>query len=162
MWTEQLVTRKKMLRYVLIVALLPLALATEGWTPCDDGSPVPTKLEVEGCDSAPCILRRGQSIRYEATFISTKYSENVTSFAHFREIESGITGNFPLPSDQRDTCRRLINSSCPLYPGEEITHELVMPVYIFYPSAMALELTMFVQNDEGGVEKCFKLLATTL
>lgn len=52
-----------MFRFLLLVTLLPIiAFATEGITPCSNGEPMPTKVDVANCDVPPCILPRGDSI----------------------------------------------------------------------------------------------------
>lgn len=52
-----------MFRFLLLIALLPvIAFATEGLTPCKNGEPMPTKVDVENCDRVPCILPRGGSL----------------------------------------------------------------------------------------------------
>lgn len=150
-----------MYRIALLATLLPVVLATEGWRACD-GLPAPVWVNITGCDGPPCDLPRGQDIYYQSMFTTTDYSDVLTTYADFREIESGIAGNFPLPSDQKNTCARLIGSRCPVYPDEDLIYELKMGVLRIYPTNMALDLKMYVRDASGATISCFQILATTV
>lgn len=82
--------------------------------------------------------------------------------AYFREIESGIAAEFPVPGDKADTCEWLMSTTCPIYPNEDVIFKLDMPVLLIYPKNMELDLKITVENEDKTILSCFQVLATTV
>lgn len=101
------------------------------------------------------------------TFFKTKnilaeYSDSLKTRAYFREIELGIASEFPLPGDKAKTCDWLLSTTCPVYPTEDVTYKLEMPVLLIYPKHMELDLKITVENEDKTILTCFQVLATTV
>lgn len=151
-----------MLRTVLLLAVLPaLALATEGWRPCP-GIPTPLSVNISDCAVVPCLLKRGSSVSWLSEFTVEEYSVNLTTRAFFDDLTTAITGEYPLPSSQKDTCSNLIGGRCPLYEDEEVGYQGQMPVLIIYPPNIDLDLMMLVENENSRNLTCFQVLARTI
>lgn len=48
---------------------------------------VATNVTVSGCDSSPCILKKGSSIKITVDFVSRKYKSSCSLLSEKREIE---------------------------------------------------------------------------
>uniref|UniRef100_A0A336KZH3 CSON001914 protein n=1 Tax=Culicoides sonorensis TaxID=179676 RepID=A0A336KZH3_CULSO len=150
-------------KFILITCLLScpiLVFGTEGIRECP-GLPVPQFVNISGCDKAPCALKRGQNAEMISGFLSNEYSDNLKTRAYFREIESGVAGEFPLPNDKGNTCDWLVSTTCPIYPTEDVTFMLSMPVLLIYPKNMDLDLKITVENEDKTILTCFQVLAYT-
>ncbi|XP_063704272.1 uncharacterized protein LOC134833762 [Culicoides brevitarsis] len=150
-----------MFRLLLVVLLPAFALATEGIVPCSNGAPMPNKVHVDNCEKVPCILPRGDHLTSIIDFESPSYSETLTLKNTWREIASGLTGEFPFPSSIKNACNHLLNAACPVYPSEDISYNLTMPVLKLYPPKLDLDLQISVWNDDGEAAFCFNILART-
>uniref|UniRef100_A0A336M030 CSON013231 protein n=1 Tax=Culicoides sonorensis TaxID=179676 RepID=A0A336M030_CULSO len=151
-----------MIRLLIALILPAVALAaTEGLTPCPNGEPMPNEVQIENCVRVPCILPRGDYIRAVIDFTNPEYTETLTLKNEWREIASGITGEFPFPSNIRDACLNLLNTECPLYPSEDVAHNLTMPVLRIYPANLDLDLRIILKNDNSDAVMCFNVLART-
>lgn len=125
------------------------------------GVPPPIRVDVKSCDAAPCILPRGSDIYVETTYTSSDQVDELGTYSDFLEIESGISGNFPLPGAQKDTCRNLVAGRCPVYPYEEITFALKMPVLAVYPKNLDLDLRISVRDKNNKFHTCYQILTRT-
>lgn len=96
-----------------------------------------------------------------STYESPDYALELTTYADFLEIASGVSGNFPLPSPVNETCKNLHNSRCPVYPYEEIRYTLRMGVLLLYPRNLDLDLRISVRDRANNFHSCFQLLART-
>lgn len=151
-----------MLRTILILLVVPaLALATEGWRPCP-GIPTPLSANISDCVQTPCLLKRGSSVTWESTFVAPEYSDELKSRAFFNDLTTQVTGEYPLPQSQRETCNNLIGARCPVYDDEEVTYTGQMPILYIYPPNIDLDLMMLVQNENGRNMTCFQVLARTV
>lgn len=145
---------------------------------------MPTKVDVENCDRVPCILPRGGSLTNIIDFENRKcvvvwvkrkdlsqftkyfinkadYSENLTLKTKWREIASGITGEFPFPSNIKNACLWLMNTQCPVYETEDVSYNLTMPVLKIYPPNLDLDLEISLWNDNNKPVTCFHVLTRT-
>lgn len=61
----------KFLSGLVLFFSMSLALATEGIRECP-GLPAPTKVDIEGCDKAPCVLIRGKNAEVITEFTSSE------------------------------------------------------------------------------------------
>lgn len=151
-----------MLRFALFLTLVPaIAFATEGWRPCE-GITSPLSVNISDCDKAPCDLKRGTNVLMESRFIVEEYSEVLRTRAHFNDLTTEVTGEYPLPSSQKETCTNLIGARCPLYDDEEVTYTLSMPILSIYPTGIDLDLTITVENANNRTLTCFSVLARTV
>ncbi|XP_063709236.1 NPC intracellular cholesterol transporter 2-like [Culicoides brevitarsis] len=147
---------------VCLLALCPfIAFATEGIRECP-GFPMPHFVNISECAKAPCPLYRGKDVVTISGFTSNEYAETLKTRAHFREIESGIAAEFPLPADRSNTCDWLISTTCPVYPTEDVTYKFVMPVLSIYPKKMELDLKITVENENKEILSCFQVEGTTV
>lgn len=169
-----------MFRLLLLICLPLIVLATEGITPCSNGEPMPEHVSVENCERVPCILPRGDHIRTVIDFINRKYSffsqkfwrkitqkiaatytDTLTLKNKWREIASGIQGEFPFPSNIKEACNWLLNTQCPVYDSEDVSYNLTMPVLKLYPPNLDLDLQISLWNDDDQPAVCFHILSRT-
>lgn len=94
--------------------------------------------------------------------VEAEYGDTLRTRTYFRELESGIVGEFPLPGDKAKTCHWLMSTTCPVYPTEDVTYKLSMPVLSIYPKNMELDLKITIENEDKTILSCFQVLATTV
>uniref|UniRef100_A0A336MYS0 CSON008571 protein n=1 Tax=Culicoides sonorensis TaxID=179676 RepID=A0A336MYS0_CULSO len=152
----------KVIISIFVLNWMPcIILATEGIRECP-GLPAPNYVNIAGCEKAPCLLPRGKDAEMESSFTSIDAADKLKTRSYFREIESGVAGEFPLPSDKANTCDWLISTTCPIYPTEDVTFTLNMPVLWIYPKNMDLDLKITVENENKVILSCFQVLAKTV
>ncbi|XP_014232328.1 protein NPC2 homolog [Trichogramma pretiosum] len=139
----------------IVACLLVATVAATPFTNCQEGAP-PSALRVEGCDKAPCKLRRGTNVSAEWDFTVNADTKHLTP--RVRATTLGMTVNFPFP--QKDACETLIGTSCPLIAGDNVTYKLTMPVARYYPQ-VSISIEFAFLDDAGQVAVCFKLAAKT-
>lgn len=61
-----------MFKYIVLLALVPAIFATEGVTPCRDGTFFPSSVDVAGCATAPCRVSRGTDAQMYVGFNARK------------------------------------------------------------------------------------------
>lgn len=59
-----------MFKYVVLLALVPAILATEGVTRCRNQLPLPDYINVVGCERAPCQVQLGTNAEMTLGFIA--------------------------------------------------------------------------------------------
>lgn len=52
-----------MFKFVVLLALVPAILATTGVSQCRSGGPMPSYINIDGCDEAPCKIALASTAR---------------------------------------------------------------------------------------------------
>ncbi|CAB0044158.1 unnamed protein product, partial [Trichogramma brassicae] len=97
----------------IVACLLVATVAATPFTNCQEGAP-PSALRVEGCDKAPCKLRRGSNVSAEWDFTVT------TSYTPFSKCMKGDKFETSPLELRIDGCRE---SPCILHKGTTMTAE---------------------------------------
>lgn len=66
----------------------------------------------------------------------------------------GITAPYELPAERAAACNWLVQSRCPLSPGEEVTYHLSMPVTAIYP-LVSVTIEIDLVDQSGQSHGCF-------
>jgi hypothetical protein len=69
---------------------------------------------------------------------------------------SGLSIPYNLPNEQKDGCKHLKGTRCPLDKGEDSTYVLTMPILKIYPS-IKIEIQLELFADENESQFCFKI-----
>ncbi|XP_064485335.1 mite group 2 allergen-like Ixo r 2 [Ornithodoros turicata] len=97
-------------------------------------------LDVERCDSVPCIIKRGIYTRFEFEFIPHVNSRTLTLDARFSLF--GI--NFPIPGVVSNLCKFV---SCPIVA--ERTYRIALTFYIsMWSPPLVTRLTYRIRGDD--------------
>merc|ERR1712033_69060 len=121
-----------------ILALVAVAAAT----PFDDCGSRATGVTVDlvGCDTPPCIFKKGSEVTMHVTMTETKASETYHNSVH------AIIGGIPLPwpGFDNDFCGKLSQGDCPVDAG--------------YPKvSLTIDWHVHDANEEDAV--CFQIPA---
>ncbi|XP_011159463.1 NPC intracellular cholesterol transporter 2 [Solenopsis invicta] len=137
--------------YVIFAICIAASLQDTSFFPCDDG-PVPKWLRVDGCDSPPCDFVRNTDLIAQWGFEANADAESLKP--RVKVTLEGYTFDYPYP--EKDACKSLVDSECPLSEGDEATYNLKMPISKVYPSVtLTIEFGLIDEND--NVQVCFKL-----
>ncbi|XP_049535814.1 uncharacterized protein LOC125951196 [Anopheles darlingi] len=142
----------KMIRALLLIALVPaLAYANVGRA-CTGGRPQATNVMIEGCTAPPCDLVRGQNVIAYIDFTTDRFVAEMTTIPTATAL--GVTAPYPLPGEFAETCRWLEGTSCPLSPNEDVTYRLTIPVLSIYP-LVSLSIEIDIVDEAGDSVTCF-------
>jgi Niemann-Pick C2 protein len=115
---------------------------------------IPRKVTITGCEIPPCKLIKGNDVKLEVVFTSSKGTKTLkpkvtTNFA-------GLTIPYNLPKEQSDACEHLSDSKCPLDAKEDVTYIMTMPIKKNYPS-IGIEIQLDLLADDNESQFCFKV-----
>lgn len=61
-------------KFILLITLIPAIVLATNFTPCP-GRPTPASVEITGCPSTPCRLKRGDVIDLFQSFTVRKFCQ---------------------------------------------------------------------------------------
>jgi len=106
------------MKFLLLIAALPLAYAITNYDSCVTGGTVPHTITISGCAEAPCDMVEGQTISAVAQVVgeisSSTLETKVTAYV------GGISGPLAVPDRLRDGCQ-LVDQGCPVGGGQDVT-----------------------------------------
>ncbi|XP_012228935.1 NPC intracellular cholesterol transporter 2 [Linepithema humile] len=119
--------------------------------PCKDG-PAPKDLRVVGCETTPCNIIRGSTMKAEWDFTAINDAKALTP--RVRVTLGGVTIPYRYP--EQDACKSLVKGDCPLEKDEQATYGLNMPIEKSYPPvALKIEFALLDENEK--VHVCFSI-----
>ncbi|XP_053671884.1 NPC intracellular cholesterol transporter 2-like [Anopheles nili] len=125
---------------------------------CAD-EPLPTTVDVAGCQTTPCELPKGQDVAVLVDFTAVRQLSALVP--KVQASFGGLTVPYVLPVDRQDACQWLVGGVCPVSPTEDVTYELRLPVLASYPSlSLTVELKLLDQDDATVL--CFRVPATVV
>lgn len=134
---------------IIAVVLLPLVLALGDIVPvrpCIQNLPVPREVRVVNCTSVPCPVRRGQDVNAEVDFEALYGATALKARVIPRAL--GVVLPYEFPEKYARACDWLINSSCPISEGSQVTYNLKMPIRRMTPPIrLNVELSMVDEKD---------------
>ncbi|XP_058835283.1 NPC intracellular cholesterol transporter 2 homolog a-like [Topomyia yanbarensis] len=153
-----------MFKYLLLVAVLPVVMLQNadnidfsGWNvvpvrPCGGVRPLPSIVRIENCPSMPCEMVRGTDVNMAMDF--TAVQDVTTLRTQVLATALGITAPYELPADRAAACNWLVQSRCPLSPGEDLIYHLSMPITAIYP-LVSVTIEIDVVDQSGQSHGCF-------
>lgn len=115
---------------------------------------LPIKVNLKGCDKPPCKLIKGNDAEIEVEFSALTAVKDLRPKVVAKI--AGISVPYELPGEQKDGCKHLKDTKCPLEEGEDATYVLTMPVMKSYPS-ISLEIELQLLSETSGQQFCFKV-----
>lgn len=148
MKTSRQTMRNQILSCLVFVACVANAIAKTPYKICDSKLGVATNVTVSGCDSSPCILKKGSSIKITVDFVSHADVEEV------KDAVSGIIGKIPVPfpTPHPNACTTK-GISCPLKKGQNYTYTSSTPVSASYPD-LRLIVRWAIKDKNGDYVFC--------
>ncbi|GAB0087610.1 hypothetical protein DMENIID0001_019390 [Sergentomyia squamirostris] len=146
-----------MFRYLILAALVPAILATEGVTNCFAQHEQPLSVVVEGCAVAPCNIQLGTEAIMRVVFNSHR---DLVSFRP-RTIAFllGIPIPYELPPAITDhACDHLEDGGeCPIPAGTVVTYRFQFPVGLNYPPTNNLQIELSIMSHDDQVVNCIRV-----
>ncbi|XP_026470188.1 NPC intracellular cholesterol transporter 2 homolog a-like [Ctenocephalides felis] len=139
---------------IVLAIIVPFAVQATTIAKCDNGAPLPTSVDVEGCDKLPCPLVRGSTSLTDVKF--TVPADSATLKPEVKAKVAGVTVPYPLAPELSDACQFLKEGSCPLKKDDKVTYNLKVPVLQSYP-AINLDLMVSLVDDSAKPVLCFKI-----
>ncbi|XP_077509877.1 mite group 2 allergen-like Ixo r 2 isoform X1 [Amblyomma americanum] len=139
-----------MLRCVVLVLLIGLASAQRREVEISDcGSKAEIKsIQIEPCDSDPCVLKRGETSNVHFSIVSDQDTETAELSGKFKAWFLWL----PIPSFGHDMCDDILK--CPIVKGQ--TCNGTMPVLISnYAVPMKTSVEFKIAGDKG-TSVCFR------
>ncbi|KAK8785405.1 mite group 2 allergen-like Ixo r 2 [Amblyomma americanum] len=99
-------------------------------------------VQVEPCDSDPCVMKRGTKAKIHFEMVSDQDSETAVLEATTKLF--GIT--VPVPGIEPDMCKEVVK--CPIKKGQNYKGILVAPIPTIAPAGES-SLTLKVKGDKG-------------
>ncbi|KAM7312812.1 mite group 2 allergen-like Ixo r 2 [Ixodes scapularis] len=132
-----------MFRYVAFLLIVSAVSCQRGkavYKPCG-GSGKLISVEVEPCDSDPCVFKMGTDAKIHVTMVADQDSETATLDARVKVFGFQM----PVPGIETDLCKGTVE--CPVIKGRTYNTTTVFSV----PSLMSLktEVTVKVIGDKG-------------
>jgi len=106
----------------------PLPVSATTFKDCGSTATV-TGFRVEGCEKAPCSVKRGSVLNIGLDFVANGASSS---------LQSNLMGSFngislPWPGKLPAGCDMLTKGDCPLAAAEEVTLALGLMIESFFP-----------------------------
>ncbi|XP_077509876.1 mite group 2 allergen-like Ixo r 2 [Amblyomma americanum] len=134
-----------MIRCVLLVLIIGLASAQrrdlDFWD-CGSTAKV-VSVQVEPCDSDPCVLKRGEKSKVHFSIIS---DQDTTTAWLYGKMKLWIIP-VKIPGVQRDLCKSVLQ--CPIAKGEKYGGSVSVTVPSAAPQ-MTTTVTLQIYGDEGS------------
>ncbi|KAK8785406.1 hypothetical protein V5799_008227 [Amblyomma americanum] len=140
-----------MIRFAITVLLLGLALGQRrniAYEDCGCNAKI-LSVEIEPCDSDPCVLKRGTTSKIHFTLIADQDSETASLSASIRMFLGFM---MPIPGLESNLCKDIIQ--CPVVKGKTYTGVMEVAVPSFAPS-METSVQIKIVGDKG-VSICTK------
>lgn len=141
-----------MFKYALILAFVPAFALAMDFAACKSGGPMPSSVEIVGCDTAICTIYNGVPVQMRGQMITTvPANELTTSLTAFLSI---ITLPLELPEDIVDGCRTL-EGGCPVSEGEvrDLSAEFVVDSTF---SDIKPDIELSFVNEDGKEFMCVR------
>ncbi|XP_037566432.1 mite group 2 allergen-like Ixo r 2 [Dermacentor silvarum] len=133
-----------MIRFVAVLLLFGLAFGQRKDVVYEDcGSPAKvTSVQLEPCDSDPCVIKRGSKVKIHFTLVSDQ--DSATARLDARMNVFGL--KIPIPGLKKDMCDGVVQ--CPIVKGNTYTGVLEADVPWFAP-AMKSQVELKLVGDKG-------------
>ncbi|XP_062540102.1 uncharacterized protein LOC134208016 [Armigeres subalbatus] len=153
-----------MLKLSIILFAIPAVVFAVTPAPCvfHDG-PLPVEVRVVGCPTTvpqqPCVVPIGSVVDSEIDIILERPTTTLTASLDM------FLGNFripwSLPDDQTNACAALVQASCPLLAGDELTYNLVTEVSAPF-AGVTVDMELMLTDDQGLPVFCYRSQATVV
>ncbi|KOC59746.1 Epididymal secretory protein E1 [Habropoda laboriosa] len=121
--------------------------------PCD-GKPGPNSVEILGCKTLPCNLKRGTIVEGSIVFTASASTKTLRPDV---DVQLGnMHVKYPFP--EQNACKGLVSGSCPLEKGEVSTYFMRMPIERAYPK-IGLTIQFALVDEHNNYQMCFKIPA---
>ncbi|CAK9822460.1 NPC intracellular cholesterol transporter 2 [Anthophora retusa] len=139
---------------VYLFAVLFIADSMQStFVPCN-GKPSPKSVEILGCKSLPCNLKRGTQVEASIVFAAP---HNTKTLRPDVDVELGnMHVKYPFP--EQNGCKGLVSGSCPLQKGEVATYYMKMPIEKAYPR-IDLTIQFALVDEQNNFQMCFRIPA---
>nr|ABU97459.1 group 2 allergen Aca s 2 [Acarus siro] len=129
------------MKFVILAALIAVAAAELKFKDC--GHHEVTKVVVNDCDGAYCVLHKSKPVNFAATFVANQDSAKL----HLEVLGSlnGLT--IPVPGVPSDGCKVV---KCPLVKGQTYTAKYSMNIPSIIPVTKSV-VTVKLTGDHGVV-----------
>ncbi|XP_037566433.1 mite group 2 allergen-like Ixo r 2 [Dermacentor silvarum] len=132
-----------MIRFVAVLLVFGLAFGQRQdvvYEDCGCNAQV-TSVQLEPCDSNPCVIKRGSKVKIHFTLVSDQDSDTARLDATMKVF--GI--KMPIPGLEKDMCNVV---QCPIVKGNTYTGVLEADVPWFAP-AMKSQVELKLLGDKG-------------
>lgn len=114
----------------------------------------PTKVIVDGCDSTPCRVKKGNDLNVEIHFTTASSVSSLKPQLSAKVF--GIKMPLSVPKDLQNACENLKEGKCPLSSNQDVIYSVKLPILKSYP-AMKTEIEMNLVGENGKSHTCFRL-----
>ncbi|QQP58247.1 Mite group 2 allergen Pso o 2, partial [Caligus rogercresseyi] len=90
------------------------------------------KLDFPGCESEPCVVKKGDQLKAKLYLKSKKSTDYLDCFL-FATL-NGLEIPYPGGCDNPDACSALLEGSCPVQPGDELTYDVSIFIAPEFPA----------------------------
>ncbi|KAF5300831.1 hypothetical protein FQA39_LY10953 [Lamprigera yunnana] len=124
------------------------------------GVELPDFVDVVGCTVLPCSIVRGEDVVMYMNFTANQFVDTLKVKVIANVFEQEIDYPF-LP--EKDGCKALTNTHCPLEINEPAQYKLVMPILAVFPQ-VSITLTLYLEGNgiPGNKVACFEIEANVI
>nr|ACO15229.1 Mite group 2 allergen Pso o 2 precursor [Caligus clemensi] len=139
-----------------VVVLLALAGISYGLDVNDCGSKGAEilKLDFPGCDKEPCVVHKGDQLKAKLYLRATKPTDYLDCklFADYNGLEIPYPGG----CDEPDACNALLEGSCPVAIGDEMTYDVSIYIAKLFPTTV-IDGQWRIMDEDDEIFSCFKI-----
>ncbi|XP_051155114.1 uncharacterized protein LOC127277784 [Leptopilina boulardi] len=134
-----------MTRLLIVLAVVSCIAIVESkiFKSCKGNITAPTDVRIAGCDSSPCILTRGTSLKLEMDFVATTATDKLKPKMYVNVGRS--KKKYYLNIGTENVCDSLQKGKCPLKIGDTVTVALEKAIppttYLVKKATVTFELS---------------------